>query len=167
MGISTTLHKILHNEDDEDIPNLLLSENFKFRRAGAGSIWVESGSCTPCSFFSSSFLDILGSRALCNDKVQYRILLPSVKDLRSLESKMKSAGIHYEIIGIIPYVHKELTDRQREILRMAMEHGYFEDGQRTSLTQLAEIIGMSPSSLSEILRRSLKKSVSFYFDHRP
>ena len=110
---------------------------------------------------------MLGSRTLCDDSVQYRLLLPSLKGLRALETRMKAANLSYTILRVLPYVHQELTDRQREILNIAMESGYFESRSRISLTELSEVIGITPSSLSEILRRSLKKLVNFYFDHRP
>lgn len=139
----------------------------KCRSAGNGSVWVQSPSCEPCSFFSSPFFQVLGSRSIRNSRVQYRILLPSAMELKTLEKRMKEAGLEYDIVGIVPYMHQELTDRQREILKIALDEGYFDEKFRISLTELAEIIGMSPSSLSEILRRSFKKTVDFYFDHRP
>lgn len=167
MGPKRTLHKVAFNGNEEKVRGNLTSHGLKYRNAGTGALWVEASSCTPCVFFSSSFSGVLGSRTLRHRKIQYRILLPSARELRSLESSMKAVGIEYELLAVIPYVHQELTERQREILSIALEHGYFDDESRTSLTQLAEIIGLSPSSLSEIMRRSLKKSVNFYFDHRP
>ncbi len=167
MGPKITLHKVLFNGDEREIMRKVAAIHVNSRKAGPGALWVESSSCTPCAFFASPFSNVLGSRALCDNRIQYRVLLPSIKDLRALEIRMKKAEIDYMIIGILPYLHQELTERQREILKMALENGYFADDSRTSLSDLADIIGISPSSLSEILRRSLKKSVNFYFDHRP
>lgn len=167
VGPKRTLHKVVCHDNEEEVKRNLASRGLKYRNAGTGAIWVEGGSCTACDFFSSSFSGVLGTRTLQHRKIQYRILLPSARELRTLEASMKSIGLDYELLAVIPYVHQELTERQREILMIAMEQGYFEDNSRTSLTKLAEIIGLSPSSLSEIMRRSLKKSVNFYFNHRP
>jgi predicted DNA binding protein len=50
-----------------------------------------------------------------------------------------------------------LTNRQSEVLRMAMVAGYFEVPRRITLTKLATKIGVAPASLSEILAVVEKK----------
>jgi len=45
-----------------------------------------------------------------------------------------------------------LTARQEQVLGTALEHGYFEFPRRTSLTGLSKLVGVRPSTLSEILR---------------
>lgn len=167
MGPNSTLHKIRFADDGEDIRARLIVKRLKYRSAGMGALWVEASSCGACAFFSESFSGVLGSRTICDNKIQFRVLLPSLKELKVLESRMKKGGIEYRIVGVIPYVHQELTERQREILRIALEYGYYEEDSRMSLTDLAKVLDMAPSSLSEILRRSVKKTINFYFDHRP
>ncbi|MEM0156191.1 MAG: helix-turn-helix domain-containing protein [Thermoplasmataceae archaeon] len=167
IGPNTTVHKISFDGDGLDIKSCLTRRKIKYRNGGVNSLWAEVDSCSTCAFFAKSFAAILGTRSLGNNTVQYRVLLPSMKDLKTLESNLKKEGIDYNSINVYPYVHQELTERQRSILRIAMEHGYFDEDNRTSLTELAERLDMAPSSLSEILRRSMKKVVMFYFDHLP
>jgi predicted DNA binding protein len=50
-----------------------------------------------------------------------------------------------------------LTPRQSEIFHRAMNEGYFEVPRRVTLTELAERIGVAPSSLSEMLAVVEKK----------
>ncbi len=56
-----------------------------------------------------------------------------------------------------------LTERQEQVLGKALEQGYFEFPRRISLTGLSELVGVRPSTLSEILRgaerRVLESSV--------
>lgn len=47
-----------------------------------------------------------------------------------------------------------LTDRQQEALRIAYQKGYFDIPRRTSLEDVAEELDISPSSVSERLRRA-------------
>ncbi|MCL4328260.1 MAG: helix-turn-helix domain-containing protein [Candidatus Thermoplasmatota archaeon] len=166
IGTRRTIHRVSGHDNEEAI-RVLNTAGFRAKRAGNSSLWVESASCSSCSFFSKTFSNIMGTRSAGRYRVQYRVLLPSPGDLRSLEKQLKAAGLSYDIISVISYNHHELTDREREILRMAMDKGYFEDSGRISLTKLARELDISPSSLSEILRRSLKKSVSFYMDRKP
>ena len=167
IGPKRTLHKVVYDGNEETIKKKLSASGLKYRNAGKGALWVDASSCTACAFLSTSFSGVLGSRTVCQERIQYRVLLPSARELRSLEASMKAVNLEHELLAIIPYVHQELTARQREILKTAFDRGYFDDHSRTSLTELAGIVGLSPSSLSEIMRRGLKKSVSFYFDHRP
>jgi predicted DNA binding protein len=167
IGPNTTVHKISFDGDGLDIKSCLTRRKIKYRNGGANSLWAEVDSCSTCAFFAKSFAGILGTRSLGNNVVQYRVLLPSMKDLKTLEANLRKEEIDYRTVKLYPYVHQELTERQRSVLRIAMEHGYFEEDDRTSLTELAERLNMAPSSLSEILRRSMKKAVMFYFDHMP
>jgi len=47
-----------------------------------------------------------------------------------------------------------LTDRQHEALRIAYERGYFDIPRQASLEDVAEELGITPSSVSERLRRA-------------
>lgn len=47
----------------------------------------------------------------------------------------------------------ELTDLQRETLRLALEEGYFDVPRRTNLVDLADEIGVSDTAVSQRLRR--------------
>jgi predicted DNA binding protein len=49
---------------------------------------------------------------------------------------------------------RDLTERQREILKLALELGYYEVPARVTLTGLAEVVGISKAAMSKILRRA-------------
>lgn len=50
-----------------------------------------------------------------------------------------------------------LTDRQREVLKVALEEGYYEIPRATKLRDLAETLNTSSATLSEILRRTERR----------
>jgi len=50
-----------------------------------------------------------------------------------------------------------LTARQEEVLGKALVKGYFEFPRRISLTNLSELVGVRPSTLSEILRNAERR----------
>lgn len=58
----------------------------------------------------------------------------------------------------------EVTYREEEILKIALEKGYFDFPRRIKLEDLAKHFGIAPSTLSEILRRGLKKILERYFE---
>ncbi len=53
--------------------------------------------------------------------------------------------------------HQQLTPRQREVLRQAMEDGYYDVPRRTSLTEMAAKLGVSKAALCETLQVIEKK----------
>jgi predicted DNA binding protein len=55
-----------------------------------------------------------------------------------------------------------LTPRQEYILSLAFDLGYFDYPHRITLEELAEILDMSPSALSETLRRAIKRLIINY-----
>ena len=59
---------------------------------------------------------------------------------------------------------KDLTDREREILYEVYVHGFFDQMRKSSLTDIAKNLGVSTATLSEGLRRTLRKIVRDYLE---
>jgi predicted DNA binding protein len=59
-----------------------------------------------------------------------------------------------------------LTDNQEKIVKMAYQRGYYDFPKRIGVKELAKIFGISPATLSEILRRGQKKIIESYFENR-
>lgn len=69
-------------------------------------------------------------------------------------SELERHKIFYSIVSIGYYRPSALlTERQEEILRYAYDKGYFEVPRKISLTKLSIELKISPSALSEMLRR--------------
>jgi len=73
-------------------------------------------------------------------------------------------GVDFELIYKgKPTGKDEITYREEEILKIALEKGYFDFPKRIKLEELAKLFGIAPSTLSEILRRGQKKVLEKYF----
>ncbi|MDG6907756.1 MAG: helix-turn-helix domain-containing protein, partial [Nitrososphaerota archaeon] len=59
-----------------------------------------------------------------------------------------------------------LTSRQEQIVKMALEMGYFEFPKKIRLEELSQRLGISAGTLSEILRRAEKHILTMYFKKR-
>lgn len=165
-GIVATLHKLVNVDYPNLARQLLIGSDMKFQEKHMGTFLIECNSCPSCAFFSSTVTNLLGCRIQKDLHVQYRVLLSNMSELKELGKAIKIHGIKSKISGIMSHQSEELTERQREVLQTALAYDYFESGQRTTLTGLAQLMGIAPSSLSEILRRATKKAVSFYLDLR-
>lgn len=78
---------------------------------------------------------------------------------------LQDLGLPYRVRSLGPYappaapVMDLLTPRQREILRLALELGYYEVPARVTVTRLAEVVGVSKAALSKTLRRGEGRAV--------
>lgn len=70
----------------------------------------------------------------------------------------------YELLSIMGTEQEEalLTDRQREVLRTAVQRGYFEVPRESRLADLAAVLDIDTSTASEILRRGEARLVKWY-----
>ncbi len=55
-----------------------------------------------------------------------------------------------------------LTERQEEVIRTAFSSGYFEYPKRTGSSKLANKLGISVSTLSEIMRAAQRRILAEY-----
>ncbi|MEM4566671.1 MAG: helix-turn-helix domain-containing protein [Archaeoglobaceae archaeon] len=86
------------------------------------------------------------------------------KDCARLIKKLEELGVDFELVYKgRPEDKESMTFREEEILRTALEKGFFDYPKRIKLEELAKIFNISPSTLSEILRRAQKKVLERYF----
>ena len=52
-----------------------------------------------------------------------------------------------------------LTEKQREVLELAVRRGYYEDGSEITLKQLADELGIARSTIGEHLKRAESEAV--------
>jgi len=85
----------------------------------------------------------------------------------SLMRMLDEAEVDFEIVYKgKPGDKSDVTYREEEILRIALEKGYFDFPKKVKLEELANYFGVAPSTLSEILRRGQRKVLKKYFSER-
>lgn len=96
-----------------------------------------------------------------NSEVQpssWRFIARKTSDFRQVLTKLAKEGIETRIEDVAPLERKAtLTGRQKEIMATAVAQGYFEFPRKISLTGLSELVGVKPSTLSEILRSAERR----------
>ncbi len=125
---------------------------------------VSTHDCPICSTFAglNSFLISANSR---NDgRMEWKLLIGGDTDLKTLCNRLDGRHVRYDILEVSQHVQKrEMTARQEEILRVALDLGYFDFPKRIRLEELAEKLHISPGTLSEILRRAERNILSRHF----
>ena len=110
----------------------------------------------------SSFLQ----KNLNSRLVLYRILIQNKSRLKVLEIDLSDAGLKPVILKTEYENRFILTEREKEVVRMAYRHGYFDPERRITMTEVAQIMKVSPPSLSDVLRRGTKKMVKEYVENK-
>ena len=84
--------------------------------------------------------------------------------VKHLIAELQAERVPHRIRSIGTRGKRLLTERQRYIFERVMESGYYEYPRRTNLTQLAERLDTSTSSLSETLMRIEKRVMQGFQD---
>ncbi|MCL4350176.1 MAG: helix-turn-helix domain-containing protein [Candidatus Thermoplasmatota archaeon] len=157
-----TLHSFeKDNFTDRDM--LILKKlSINVARMGQKKIWVYGKSCSACKAMALSEAVILSSTSVDNNRINYRVLVENRGAMRRLMKKLEEADLKPLILEGPEEKKIEISDREFSVLKMCYELGYFENERKASLTEIAKIIGISTSSLSETLRRAMKKLVKDY-----
>ncbi len=102
--------------------------------------------CLECPFSST------------DEPSSWRFIARRTSDLRQIMTKLGREGIQARIEDVSPLDQKAtLTGRQKEIMATAMAKGYFDFPRKISLTGLSQLVGVKPSTLSEILRSAERR----------
>ena len=97
-------------------------------------------------------------------------------DVAGAHEKLSALGEQFEAMGLefdVEYVHERrhpeqlLTYRQQEVLRTAVEMGYYDTPRKCTLTELAEELAIAKSTCSDILHRIEETIVKQFLEDLP
>jgi predicted DNA binding protein len=93
-----------------------------------------------------------------DDPAVWKFIARRTSDLRQIMARLSKEGVRTRIEDVSPLDQKAtLTARQKEIMSTAMAKGYFDFPRKISLTGLSQLVGVKPSTLSEILRSAERR----------
>lgn len=99
--------------------------------------------------------------------IDFQILATS-EMYREFLDWMKHSGYDYQILSAITSRKSNgtngLTRKQLQSLRVALRDGFYEYPRKTDLKRLGQVLGCSPSTLCEMLRRGEKAVLNNYLD---
>ncbi len=109
--------------------------------------------CRSC-LFSSSKKD--------NGTILWKVALTESTTLKDLLRTLASQGVEANVVRLSGMSDEALTPRQREIVQTAFDQGYFDYPRRAGLRVLSRSLKVTPSTMSEILRRAERKIIGDY-----
>jgi predicted DNA binding protein len=91
-------------------------------------------------------------------------VLGTDRSFKLLLVSLESRGIEYRISDMsIVSSKRSLTARQEWLLHAAFEEGYFDDPKKIHIRSLAKLLGVSPPTLHESLRKTQRKILEEHF----
>jgi len=125
---------------------------------------VTTSRCEICRILTDADVFLISAESKGNGKVEWTLVLTEKEVLKQIFDHLQSKSVEAELVKLTKIDDKEtLTDRQDKITHVAFERGYFDYPKRISLRELARMFDVSPSTLSEILRKGQRKIVLDYF----
>ncbi len=128
---------------------------------------ITTQNCPVCSILSDLNCSLLSAVTTDDGKMEWKLLVSGNDTLKKVTDRLGSQDIGYKILKVTRLQTKEdLTTRQEQIVKMALEMGYFEFPKKIRLEELSKRLGISAGTLSEILRRAEKHILTMYFKKR-
>ena len=125
---------------------------------------VTTSRCDICRILTDADVFLISAETKSGGKVDWTLVLSDKEVLKDIFDHLKKKSVVAELVKLTKIDDKEsLTERQDKITHVAFERGYFDYPKRISLRELARMFDVSPSTLSEILRKGQRKIVLDYF----
>jgi predicted DNA binding protein len=125
---------------------------------------ITTQNCPVCSTLTGLNCSLLSAVTREDNKMEWRLLLSGNDTLKKVTDRLDSQHIGFKILQLAHLNNvKDLTARQEQIVKMALEMGYFEFPKKIRLEELSARLGISAGTLSEILRRAEKNILTRYF----
>ncbi len=127
---------------------------------------LKTHKCTACRSFATSGCFLVSAKSTPEGLVEWKVL-SSGDGLKRLIDNLEKGGVKVKIHSVVDLKDESaLTERQEEILQIALEKGYFDYPKKIDISDLANLLGISKPTLSEILRRGQKKILAEHFRGR-
>ena len=154
-NFSTILFKQIWLDKKNDIKALI---NYKTKNKNV-SVLIRNHRCPLAEAILSSGAIVVSAEVKLNEIIW--ILACTQDELKKLIENLEKSEFNYELIWKSKFFEEdnEISQREREILLLALKFGYFETPKRIKLEEIAKSLGISKSTASELLRRALKKVI--------
>ncbi len=152
-------------EGGKNLPEKLFTDKRIGKSGRTTSAWFNTDGCDTCNtiFANSSFL--ISATHVKGYKIVYSFVAPNSDAYRKIINSLETLGIRFKVLEVGKFKprSKTLTEKQERVLWLALKMGFFEYPRKVTMLQLSKRLGIGVSSLSEILRRGLRRVLEDYF----
>lgn len=128
---------------------------------------VRCENCKSCRALMTS--DLFLTNAVSRDgSIEWTVRFDRVRNLDTLLRKLRRNRVSVDLRRLAPVRGGSLlTRRQAQVLRLALDQGYFEFPKKVGIEDLAGRLGVAKSTVAETLHRAERKVLRSYVDEHP
>ncbi len=132
---------------------------------GKSSVWLESQGCGVCNTILSSDAFLVSGKSIEENTIMYSFMVPSFEAFQRIMSALKGANLKVNVLKMGKFEPQAgvLTEKQERIFWLALKGGFFDYPRKIDTIEFAAKLGISPSTLSEITRRGMRRLLESYF----
>ncbi|WP_458208865.1 helix-turn-helix domain-containing protein [Haladaptatus sp. NG-SE-30] len=141
----------------ETLSSIPTLTDVEIRHSTAGKILFEVGTPTPPPHGAMADSGVVPSFPLRLENGWFvGDITASRKQLSACRDELDAGEIEYHLVQIsgIDGAGDALTNRQQEVVELAVEHGYYDSPRRCTLSDLADRLDVNKSVVSRILQRA-------------
>ena len=154
--VCNKLSNLIHKED------LKLSE--KIYKGDSCIARITSKGCIICRTLINNGAFLVSGSLLENGLMSYRFIVPTREILDRILVIFNKEKIDYEVTVVRKLNRRNyLTKKQEEVLILSLRLGLFDHPRRIKINEISEMLGVKPSTFTEILRRGIRKILEDVF----
>ena len=137
----------------------------KGRVENKSAVWLESEGCEVCNTILAHDAFLVSGKSMQNNLITYSFMVPTPEAYKGILTDLERAGHKVTILKVGKFTQQidVLTENQERIFWLALKSGFFDYPRQIGLTELAAKLGVSPATLSEIMRRGTRRLLEHYF----
>ncbi len=132
---------------------------------GKSSVWLESEGCEVCNTILSHDAFLVSGKSMQNNIISYSFMVPTFEAYQGIIRDLEKVGYKVNVRKIGKFEQKigVLTENQERIFWLALKSGFFDYPRQIGMAELAAKLGISPATLSEIIRRGTRRLLEHFF----
>lgn len=129
---------------------------------------IQTEGCDICNTILSQGAFLISGRHLREHRMIYEFIVSGHEVFKQIISMLESLGFNLKVLSLTRHDYKEgiLTEKQENVLWLALRMGYFDYPRKINTKELAQTLGIVPSTLSEIVRNGIRKLLEKYFESK-
>lgn len=140
----------------------------KDRKEGSFSFIVDVVRCKACEALIRSKAFMVFPVDIYKGRMKWFLITDNNKTIGKISDRLEEFGCDVKIERVAALDRKAiLTERQEEIIRVAFSSGYFDYPRRTGSESLAKKLGISASTLSEVMRAAQRRILAQHLRAAP
>ena len=132
---------------------------------GKSAVWLESKGCSVCNTILGHEAFLVSGKSMQDNIISYSFMVPTHEAYRGIVTDLEKSGHKVTVRKVGKFEHQldVLTENQERIFWLAFKGGFFDYPRKIGLSELSGKLGISPATLSEIMRRGSRRLLEHYF----